>query len=130
MIRTANRATNEPAVISEVLQRALALSAVRAEGGRESEREAARSTYLWRLSRHGRDLAQAVAGNLRKWRQFFWVRKLAEEPRLADGSAKGNDQRSDGGKDRRGDGGRRGVASETLNVPFLSPPFYPLSIPP
>ena len=82
--------TNEPAVISEVLQRALALSAVRAEGECESEGDAALATYLWLLSNHRRDLAQTAAGNLREWRQFFWARKLADEVRLADGSAKGN----------------------------------------
>jgi len=82
--------TNEPAVISEVLQRALALSAVRAEGERESEGDAALATYLWLLSNHRRDLAQTVAGSFRERRQFFWARTLADDLRLADGNATGN----------------------------------------
>ena len=82
--------SNEPAVISEVLQRALALSAVRAEAERESEGDAALATYLWLLSNHRRDLAETAAGSLRDWRQFFWARKLADDLRLAGGSAKGN----------------------------------------
>jgi hypothetical protein len=82
--------TNEPAVISEVLQRALASSAVRAEGEREAEADAALATYLWPVSNHRRDLAQTAAGSLHEWRQFFWARKLADDLRLPDGSAKGN----------------------------------------
>jgi hypothetical protein len=82
--------TNEPAVIAEVLQRALALSTVRAEGDCESEGDAALATYLWLLSNHRRDLAQTAAGSLRQRRQFFWARKLADDLCLADGSAKGN----------------------------------------
>lgn len=82
--------THEPAVISEVLQRALALSAVRAESERESEGDAAPATYLWLLSNHRRNLAQTVAGSFREWREFFWATNLADDLRLADGSAKGN----------------------------------------
>jgi hypothetical protein len=43
--------TNEPAVMSQVLQRPLALSAVRTEGEHESEGDAALATYLWLLSK-------------------------------------------------------------------------------
>ena len=100
--------TNEPAVISEVLQRALAISAVRAEGERESEGDAALATYLWLLSNHRRDLAQTAAGNLREWRQFFWARKLADDLRLADGSAKGNG--------REATEERTGVATEDVEA--------------
>ena len=82
--------TNEAAVISEVFQRALALSGDRAEVERVSEGDAALATYLWLLSNHRRDLAQTAAGSLREWRQFFWASKLVDELRLADGSAKGN----------------------------------------
>jgi len=82
--------TNEPAVISEVLQRALALSAVRAEDERESEGDAALATYLWLLSNHRRDVAQTAAGSLREWRQLFWARKLADDLHLMDGSTNGN----------------------------------------
>jgi hypothetical protein len=82
--------TNEPAVIFEVLQRAQALAAVRAEGDRQSEGDAALATYLWLLSSHRRDLAQTAAGSFREWRQFFWARKLADDLRLADESANGN----------------------------------------
>jgi len=80
----------EPEVIAEVLQRARALSAVRAEGELESEGDAALATYLWLLSSHRRDLAQTVAGSLREWRPFFWARKLADDLCLTDGSANGN----------------------------------------
>ena len=74
----------------EVLQRALALSAVRAEGEGESEGDATLATYLWLLSNQRRDLAQTAAGSLGEWRQFFWTRNLADDLRLAGGSAKGN----------------------------------------
>jgi hypothetical protein len=84
--------TNAPAVIDAVLQRALALAAARAEGERESEGDAALATYLWLLSNHRRDLAQTAAGSLRERGQFFWARKLADELRLAVGSANGNGQ--------------------------------------
>src|SRR5262249_2835511 len=82
--------TSEPAVLAEVLQRALALAAVRAGGEHETEGDAALATYLWLLNNHRRDLAQTAAGSLREWRQFFWAKKLANELPLADESAKGN----------------------------------------
>jgi hypothetical protein len=82
--------TSESAVIAEVLQRALALAAVRADGEHESEGDAALATYLWLLNNHRPDLAQTAAGGLRQGRQFFWAKKLANELRLADGNAKGN----------------------------------------
>ena len=55
---------NEPTIISEVLQRALALSAIPAEDTCESEGDAALATYLWLLGSHRPDLAQAAAGGL------------------------------------------------------------------
>lgn len=90
--------THEPAVISEVLQRALALAAVRAEGERESAGDAALATYLWLLSNHRRDLAQTAAGSLRDWRQFFWARKLADDLRLVEGSTNGNGREATAGR--------------------------------
>jgi hypothetical protein len=86
----ASAMAHEPAVTSEVLQRALALSAIRAEREFDSAGAAALATDLWLLSNHRHDLAETVAGNLREPRQFFWPRKLADELRLAHGSAKGN----------------------------------------
>lgn len=82
--------TQEPAVLAEVLQRALALAAARAEGERESEGDAALATYLWLLSNHRRDLAETAASSVRAWRQFFWARRVAEDLHLADGSANSN----------------------------------------
>ena len=82
--------TNEPAVISDIFQRALAIAAVPAEDECESEGDSALATYLWLLRDHRRELAQTVAGSVREWRQFFWARKVAEDLRRADGSAKGN----------------------------------------
>jgi hypothetical protein len=35
-------------------------------------------------------MAQTAAGSLREWRPSFWARKLADDLRLAGGSAKGN----------------------------------------
>jgi hypothetical protein len=82
--------TDEPAVLTEVGQRALALAAGRAEGECESEGDAALATYLWLLSKHRRNLAETAAGSVRAWQQFFWARKLAADLRLAVGSANGN----------------------------------------
>jgi hypothetical protein len=82
--------TNEPALIAAVEQRALALAADRAGGECESEGDAVLATYLWLLSKHRRELAQAAAGSLGERRQFFWARKVADELHLAEGSADGN----------------------------------------
>lgn len=81
---------NEPAVLAEVGQRALALAAARAEGECEVEEDAALATYLWLLSKHRPDLAETAAGSVRGWQRFFWARKLAEDLRPAVGSANGN----------------------------------------
>jgi hypothetical protein len=83
--------TNEPAVISQVFQRALAISAVRAEDEHESEGDSALAAYLWLLRNHRRDLAQTAAGNLRERRQFFWARKLADELCLPEGNGNGRE---------------------------------------
>jgi hypothetical protein len=82
--------TNDPSVITEVLRRALALSAVGADGDRESEADAALATYLWLLSTHRFELAQTAARSVHEWRQFFWARKLAEDLQLTDGGADGD----------------------------------------
>jgi hypothetical protein len=92
--------TQEPAVVAEVLQRALALSAVRTEGEHESKADAALATYQWLLSNHRRDLAQTVTGSIGEWRKFFWLRKLADELRLVAGSANGDGK--EGVKERTG----------------------------
>jgi hypothetical protein len=80
----------EPAVITEVWQRALALAAVPPEAGEESEGDAALATYLWLLSNHRPDLAQTAASRLGEARPFFWATKLAGSLRAANGSANSN----------------------------------------
>ncbi len=82
--------TSEPPIISEVLQRARALSDVGAEGEHESEADAALATYLWLLNNHRCDLAQTAARSIRERREFFWARKVAEDLHLAHGIANGN----------------------------------------
>ena len=62
-------------------------AAVRAEGERESEGDAALATYLWLPGNHRRDLAQIAAGSVREWRQLFWARMVADDLRLVNGSA-------------------------------------------
>src|SRR5262245_2682516 len=81
---------NEPARLGEVLQRAEALAALRAEDEQESEGDAALAAYLWLVSNQRRDLARRAGGNMRDWKRFFWARKLAEELKLAEGDASGN----------------------------------------
>ena len=80
----------EPAVVTEVWQRALALAAVPSEVEEESEGDAALATYLWLLSNHRRDLAQAAASRLGRAQPFFWASKVAGSLRAAAGSANGN----------------------------------------
>jgi hypothetical protein len=89
---------DDPAVASEVLQRALALAASPVEGEVESEADAALATYWWLLSQHRRDFAQTVADSLRDRRDFFWARKLADGlPPLQGGvEANGNQAKEEG----------------------------------
>jgi hypothetical protein len=103
----------EPAVISEVWQRALALAAAPCEGEEESEGDAALATYLWPLSNHRRDLAQTAARRLGEARPFFWAHKLAGSLRAADGSANGNG--------REATEGRAGVATEEGEALYRKP---------
>jgi hypothetical protein len=90
-VEALSRATaNDPGVVSQVLQRALALAALTADGDREHEADAALATYLSLLSDHRRELALMAAGSLPEPGPFFWARKLAGDLRAADGSANGN----------------------------------------
>jgi hypothetical protein len=104
---------HEPAVITEVWQRALALAAVPADVEEESEGDAALATYLWLLSNHRRDLALAVASRLGEARLFFWANRLAGSLRAADGSANGS-----GGEAAEG---RAGVATEEGDALYRKP---------
>jgi hypothetical protein len=99
----------EPGVIAEVSQRALALAAVHPEAEEEAEGDAALATYLWLLSHHRRDLAQAAASGLGEARCFFWAEKLAGSLRAADGSANG-----DGGEAAEGRAGVVTAEGEAL----------------
>jgi hypothetical protein len=87
---------NDPAVVSQVLHRAMALAAMPADGDREHEADAALATYLSLLSDHRRELAQMAAGSLPEPGPFFWARKLAGDLRTADGSANGNGRGGEG----------------------------------
>jgi hypothetical protein len=87
---------NDPAVVSQVLQRALALAALLADGDREHEADAALATYLSLLSDHRRELALMAAGSLPEPGPFFWARNLAGDLRTADGSANGNGRGGEG----------------------------------
>ena len=86
---------NDPAVISEVLHRALALSAVPADEDREHEADAALATYLWLLSDHRPEWAQTAAGSLPGRGHFFWARKLAGDLPRANGTATGKGKRGE-----------------------------------
>jgi hypothetical protein len=87
---------NDPAVVSQVLQRAQALAALPADGDREHEADAALATYLSLLSDHRRELALMAAGSLPEPGPVFWARKLAGDLRTADGSANGNGRGGEG----------------------------------
>jgi hypothetical protein len=87
---------NDPAVVSQVLQRALALAALPADGDREHEADAALATYLSLLSEHRRELAQMAAGSLPEPGHFFWARKVAGDLQTADGSANGHGRGGEG----------------------------------
>jgi len=87
---------NDPAVISQVFQRATAIAAIPGPGEREPEGDAALATYLWLLSNHRPELGKAAAGSLREPGPFFWARKLAEDLHAAHRSANGNRSGADG----------------------------------
>jgi hypothetical protein len=87
---------NDPALISEVFQRARTLLAIPADEEREAEGDAALATYLWFLNCHRPDLAQTAADGFRERGPFFWARKLADDLRTTNGSANGNGAGADG----------------------------------
>jgi hypothetical protein len=84
--------TGDPAVISEIFDRAVALAAMPDDGDREHEGDAALAIYLWLLSKHQQELAQTAA-SVRERRHFFWARKVADELHAAKGIANGETTR-------------------------------------
>jgi hypothetical protein len=67
----------DPDVASQVLQRALELSAAPFGADREHAADAALAVYLWLLSDRRNEFAQLAAAILAKQEHFFWARKVA-----------------------------------------------------
>jgi hypothetical protein len=75
-------------VASQVLQRALGLSAAPLEADPEHAADAALAVYLWLLSDRPNEFAQLAAAILSKQEHFFWARKVAHGSPPTNGMAK------------------------------------------
>ncbi len=86
----ARAVANDPAVVSQVSQRALGLLAMPADGNHEHEGDAALATYLWLLSNHPQAFAEVAERIVRAQGHFFWARKVAHRAPTAHGIANGD----------------------------------------